>query len=589
MKTFNPIYNDDRILTEILISEEKDILQRVDPPSGIAWNSALLENVFAAFHGINNKVPVYICGKPGCSKSLAIQLIYSSMRGENSKDPYFKTLPRLFMNCYQGSTTSKSSGIINVFKKARNLIKGNSSDSSSYNNNERDSENISNARNVKKINFSLNAAQAQERVISLVFFDEMGLAEISKNNPLKVLHSELEPELECDKVAFVGISNWKLDASKSNRGIFIGRPDLDEEDLIITAKTIAESYKKSELKLNNNTNNKNKTNLITFSNNAINISEILNIKEIQITGLLKENCLSKYHEVFEALAKAYFHYKKQVANEDPQRDGFHGTRDFYYMIKYISKRIINAKEFLDEWEISHFIEESINRNFSGYKNSLNIFKLNFAKFYDAAKYMEINQTKAIRAIESNLADADSRYLMIIGQSQVSVNLLQNIITNFNLNCNNKLNENKQQQGNDSKSYYDKQDYCEAANNFNFMIGSQFENDIESNDEKSNEYNEEYSFKTLNKIQVYMEQGNIMILSGLSSIYPSLYDLFNQNFSVVGGKKYARIALGTSNNPMAYVHGNFKCIIILSEDELEKQDPPFLNRFEKAVITFESLL
>ena len=60
------------------------------------------------------------------------------------------------------------------------------------------------------------------------------------------------------------------------------------------------------------------------------------------------------------------------------------------------------------------------------------------------KYMEINQTIAIRAIESNLADADSRYLMIIGQSQVSVNLLQNIITNFNLNCNNKLNENKQQ-------------------------------------------------------------------------------------------------------------------------------------------------
>ena len=315
-------------------------MQRVDLPSGIAWNSALLENVFAAFHGINNKVPVYICGKPGCSKSLAIQLIYSSMRGENSKDPYFKTLPRLFMNCYQGSTTSKSSGIINVFKKARNLIKGNSTDSNSYNNNERDSENIRrNARNIKMINISLNAAQAQERVISLVFFDEMGLAEISKNNPLKVLHSELEPELECDKVAFVGISNWKLDASKSNRGIFIGRPDLDEEDLIITAKTIAESYKKSELKLNNNTNNKNK--------NDIDISEILNKDDIQITELLKENCLSKYHEVFEALAKAYFHYKKQVANENPKRDGFHGTRDFYYMIKYISKRIINAKEFLD--------------------------------------------------------------------------------------------------------------------------------------------------------------------------------------------------------------------------------------------------
>ena len=40
-------------------------------------------------------------------------------------------------------------------------------------------------------------------------FDEIGLAEISKHNPLKVLHSLLE--LENRKVGFVGISNWRLD------------------------------------------------------------------------------------------------------------------------------------------------------------------------------------------------------------------------------------------------------------------------------------------------------------------------------------------------------------------------------------------
>jgi hypothetical protein len=33
------------------------------------------------------------------------------------------------------------------------------------------------------------------------------------------LHSLLEPENEEDKVAFVGLSNWALDASKMNRGI----------------------------------------------------------------------------------------------------------------------------------------------------------------------------------------------------------------------------------------------------------------------------------------------------------------------------------------------------------------------------------
>ena len=29
-------------------------------------------------------------------------------------------------------------------------------------------------------------------IISLIYFDEMGLAEISPNNPLKVIHSELD-------------------------------------------------------------------------------------------------------------------------------------------------------------------------------------------------------------------------------------------------------------------------------------------------------------------------------------------------------------------------------------------------------------
>jgi E3 ubiquitin-protein ligase RNF213 len=44
----------------------------------------------------------------------------------------------------------------------------------------------------------------------VVVFDEIGLAEISPHNPLKVMHSLLEPP----RVATVGISNWSLDASK---------------------------------------------------------------------------------------------------------------------------------------------------------------------------------------------------------------------------------------------------------------------------------------------------------------------------------------------------------------------------------------
>ena len=47
----------------------------------------------------------------------------------------------------------------------------------------------------------------------LIVIDEIGLAELSPHNPLKVLHSRLEPPY----VAFIGISNWTLDASKMNR------------------------------------------------------------------------------------------------------------------------------------------------------------------------------------------------------------------------------------------------------------------------------------------------------------------------------------------------------------------------------------
>jgi hypothetical protein len=69
------------------------------------------------------------------------------------------------------------------------------------------------------------------------------LAEVSKHNPLKVLHSLLE--LENRKIGFIGISNWRLDASKMNRALYLARTDQDVEDLTYTAISIYESYDNS--------------------------------------------------------------------------------------------------------------------------------------------------------------------------------------------------------------------------------------------------------------------------------------------------------------------------------------------------------
>lgn len=77
----------------------------------------------------------------------------------------------------------------------------------------------------------------------VVIFDEIGLADISMHNPLKVLHNLLE--LNNKFLGFVGISNWRLIASKMNRAVYLARLD---SDLKFLAMSIYISYFQESLK-----------------------------------------------------------------------------------------------------------------------------------------------------------------------------------------------------------------------------------------------------------------------------------------------------------------------------------------------------
>ena len=133
------------------------------------------------------------------------------MKGEISSNSFFKKLPSIKITPYQGSITSTSQGVLEAFNIARTKIQ---------------------------------TTDKNEKLISILYFDEMGLAEISPNNPLKVIHSQLEYDENEDlkKIAFLGISNWSLDASKMNRTVFLSVPEPDEEDLIDTALAIVEEF-----------------------------------------------------------------------------------------------------------------------------------------------------------------------------------------------------------------------------------------------------------------------------------------------------------------------------------------------------------
>ena len=187
------------MIEAVITDVQKNFVSHMKLPECIALNDALLENVFVIMVSILNKLPVFIIGKPGSSKSLAMQVIQSSLRGKASDSPYLRTLPAVEVISYQCSPLSTSAGIQAAFKTAR-----------SY-------------------------ETAGSNSISVVLLDEVGLAEQSPHLPLKVLHKVLD---ENNGGAVVGISNWALDPAKMNRAAHLFRPAPIASDLARTAEGI---------------------------------------------------------------------------------------------------------------------------------------------------------------------------------------------------------------------------------------------------------------------------------------------------------------------------------------------------------------
>ena len=185
---------------------------------GIGKNALLKENVFLLFLSLVTNIPLIIIGKPGTGKSLSAKLIYKSMKGKYSKNNFFKKFPRIIQIYFQGSESTHPLDVKRLFRKAE-----------------------SKSDSIKKKYKEENNKEVLP--IIMVLFDELGLAERSTSNPLKVLHEKLEYSGKKEGVSFVGISNYTLDAAKINRALVLSVPDLDEnlDDLKETSKNIVQS------------------------------------------------------------------------------------------------------------------------------------------------------------------------------------------------------------------------------------------------------------------------------------------------------------------------------------------------------------
>ena len=145
------------------------ILDEMTVGANIARNIALKENVFMMFVCIELKIPLFVIGKPGSSKSLAKSIISNSMQGSRCPDgSILQNFKQVQIMSYQCSQLSTADGIIGVFNSCRNLQRKTGSN----------------------------------KFTACVVLDEVGLAEDSPLLPLKVLHPLLEDSSygsECGK------------------------------------------------------------------------------------------------------------------------------------------------------------------------------------------------------------------------------------------------------------------------------------------------------------------------------------------------------------------------------------------------------
>jgi len=568
--------------SDFLELEEDYLIDQIDLGPGIGKNQLLKENLFLLFLSVCTKIPLIIVGKPGTGKSLSSKLITNSMRGKYSKNPFFRKYPQIIQIYFQGSKSNIPEDVEKLFKRAEKLYKN------------------FKLKNIDK--------KGDDVPIYMILFDELGLSEKSPKNPLKVLHHKLEYEGKTEGVCFIGISNYSLDAAKSNRALYLSVPNLEDniDEVNNTAKSIVNNIS-PELNVYND-----KTNSLIF--------ELISRAFCDYKKFLKKIKKFMVIKKFLNLKKKQFenkslkeieddpYFKELLMKEDKIKYEFHGNRDFYSIIKSVALEGSKLPNITDEKQIVDKVEAYIERNFGGitfeidvddnfelekeskdelikgikqvlgekikpkkkndtsqsniievssvyiFKHIYNLVCEDKAKNYKIQKKITDNYDLN-KCINENISDVNSRYLMLEIESNLSSLIIENI---------------KMQ--NPEKNESDK---------IKSLNGSTFPDDNNNND---------YKFGKINEIQdLAAEPERIVILQNLNNIQPYLYDMYNMNYKIIDERKYVRICLENFSEQDTPVSESFRVIILVDRNFINSVDTAFLNRLEKIQIYFRDLL
>ncbi|CAG8763139.1 26889_t:CDS:10 [Gigaspora margarita] len=301
LKNRNHQYKD--FFERIISQEQEYYFKHMQCPEGTAANEALLENLLIMIVCIQTRIPVFII---------------------------------VYMIPYQGSGSSTSKEITKVFQTAQNYQQ---------------------------------TSSKENPVTAVVLLDEVVLVETSPYNLLKVLHALLELPLGSQSselaVPVIGISNWRLDNSKSSRALLVQWPLFAENDLVDTTKLL-------------------------LGNNFKGIYSI-------------DDFLKK-------LAKSYLEY---INNQ--KHCNFYGLQDYYSLVKSI-RSMKNKQE--------PNIQLALARNFRGAENMDELCTIYFRpvlKQFHKHRFDYI-PIPVQKLIDANFEERNAQNLMLIGNSNSIVTL-----------------------------------------------------------------------------------------------------------------------------------------------------------------------
>ena len=360
---------DDEVLDEIVACQSV-FLKHIDLDDDVARNEALRENVFMMIMCTEMRIPLFLIGKPGSSKSLAKTVVTAAMQGLSSANPVFKRLKQIQVLSFQCSPVSDAMGIEGVFRQC----------------------------------LKLQETQDTEKFVAVAVLDEVGLAEDSPKMPLKVLHPLLESgttdgstgsasdlitkEKDTQKrVGFVGISNWALDPAKMNRGVFVHRGAPTKEDLKLTARGIFTSDEKGSFE-----------------------------EVARVVDAVTES----YWKIYDQQEKQ----QEEAADDELPVTEFFGLRDYYGLLKMIFSIVCEKVETLSAYHVAY----AVLRNFSGsQKNYIDVFWNNLETVYPGISQHCVSLEQMVK---DNLEFADkseSRYVLLMSNHFAAFDLLSQIV------------------------------------------------------------------------------------------------------------------------------------------------------------------